>query len=151
MALGSALLFTLGVLVGQDASGPPFLGKYLRTGGVLQMQVALMNANLDIVRERAGFSSGTLTPSVSFDDSCRCFRGYAFVGSEFMKKPLTDVRNALLGVTVSTYLSLRWAIPEMPEDFSKAKGLFIMTFAQVSDDPAKKTFAEFKDGELTFK
>ena len=140
IVLGSALLFTLGVLVGQDVGGPIFLSKYLRSGPMLRMELAMVQANLDIIRDRAGFSSGTLMPGVSYDASCRCFKGYAVVGSELMKKTLANSESRFSELLFRPIFH-----------FSKATGLFSMTFAQISADPAKRTFAEFKDGELTFK
>ena len=147
MALGAGLLFTLGVLVGQQANGPAFLGKYLRPAPVAPIQVALIEANLQIIRSRTDYSNGIAMPSIAYDGNCRCFHGWAPISSSLSKEPIDKVREALLFCVTDTYVALRFSVPELPEDPKNAKRLFSMEFVQIRPS-GNQTFAEFKDGEL---
>jgi len=147
IALGAGLLFTLGMLVGQQANGPAFLGKYLRPAPVKPIQLALIEANLQIIRSRADYSNGIAMPSVAYDGNCRCFNGWAAISTSLSKGPIDKVREALLFCVIDTYVALRSSVPELPEDPKNTQRLFSMKFVQILPE-GNQTFAEFKDGEL---
>jgi hypothetical protein len=152
LGLVGVLLFTVGVLVGQQAQRSK-LGKYLQPTTVTAMQLALINANLDIIRSNVGAEDGVHVAEVYYDAATRSVRGFAVVNEELTRQPVAKVRERLLLKAYSAISDTQRQIPEVSE---KA---FTMTFRDFSsnaiqsyaDGGKPKEFAEYVNGELIFK
>jgi hypothetical protein len=140
LVLGS-FLFAVGVLVGQQAQRSRF-DKYLRAVNVSQMQIAVLETNMGVLRTFLPFE----VPKVYYDPSCSCVGAQATITSDETKKPFDELRahlNALVETTLSQILS------EVPE----AKEHFQMTFTELNFEHLNppRTIAEYANGKLTFK
>jgi hypothetical protein len=138
-------------VVGQQSQRSKF-EKYLRPGTVTTMDIGLLKANIETVRDLA--SPGGF-PRISYDASCPCFSATAFISGELMKKPLNEIRSDLMILAGLARVDLRVEFPEMSE-LTAASQLdrdFKMTFWQYNfDKPGnKETVAEYSDGKITFK
>ncbi len=147
-----ALLFAVGVLVGQQTQRSKF-DKYLQPRTVTDMQLALIDAQLDRIRDATPYESGVRVPEIYYDAKTRSVRAFTLVSDELTKQPLTKVRGTLVLKAYGTLGDIQGRIPEV------SKEDFIMTFRDFSSDAIKeyangskpKDFAEFVNGELVFK
>ena len=76
-----ALLFAVGVIVGQQAQRSKF-DRYLRPASVTAMEVAMLKANIGVIRSSMSLD----VPTIYYDQSCSCFTAHATVTSELTKK-----------------------------------------------------------------
>jgi hypothetical protein len=141
LALG-LFLFVVGVLVGQQAQHSKF-DKYLRATNASQMQIAVLEVNMDVLRAYLPFE----VPRIYYDSACSCFAAHATVTNELTKKPFDELRGHLTALVETARSQLSLEIPETSErDFK-------MTFSELNlehPNPAR-TIAEYANGKLTFK
>src|SRR5579863_2928636 len=84
-------------MVGQQAQRSKF-DKYLQSTNVTAMQLALISANLDIIRQSTSSEIGVGVPEVYYDPKTRSLSAAAIVTDELTKKPVAQVRGTLLGL-----------------------------------------------------
>lgn len=144
LMLVGVLLFVVGLLVGQEAHRSKF-EKYLRPINVTQMQFALLEANIGVIRRYLS-GSETGTPIIEYDPSCMCFWSTTLVSTELMKKPLEEVRLKLSLGAMLTRQTLKQQVPEL----SDAGTDFKMRF-QGFNGTSWVTVAEYADGKIVFK
>jgi hypothetical protein len=142
------LLFAVGILVGQQTQRSK-LDKYLQPTSVTSMQLALIDAQLDRIRDTMGNESGIRVPEIYYDAKTHSIRAYTLVFDELTKQPLAKARQTLFARAAATFFDVQVRIPEV------SKEDFIMTFKDFSTDAIKsgggKDFAEYVNGDLVFK
>jgi hypothetical protein len=155
LACVGVLLLAVGVLVGQQMQRSKF-DRYLEPRPVRDMQLLLLEANLDLIRDRIQVSDGVGVTTVAYDRKCACFLGTAMVYSELMNGPLDTVRYQLMKNAVWVRASLKSWFPELSDLRDNTPDWdFRMRFRQFKPDSTGKSsvevVAEFLDGKVVFK
>ncbi len=156
LVLIGVLLFAVGLLLGERIRSSKF-EKYLRPTTVAPMDLALLRANLDMVRKNTSLE----VPTVYFDSSCGCFVGQATITDGLMKQPLDQVRAKLMAIAYIARESLRFEFPELSKtELGPKAGAapipdrdFKMTFFELNLQEPDKSMdvAEYVDGKIVFK
>ncbi len=149
-----SLLFTLGMVLGQQIQRSKF-DKYLRPATVAPMELSLLRANLELVRNFTPASSipGLFdVPTISYDSRCACFVARAVVTTELMKGPLDEVRGKMMATVDLAMASLKSEFPEVSQDRGSEHELK-MTFFELNlkTPDASHEVAEYADGKIIFK
>ena len=108
------LLFAVGVLVGQQAQRSKF-DKYLQSTNVTAMQLALISANLDIIRQSTSSEIGVGVPEVYYDAKTGSLSAAAIVTDELTKKPVAQVRGTILGLSDLWLNDIQRYMPDVPK------------------------------------
>jgi hypothetical protein len=147
VALGM-VLFVVGVLVGQQIRRSKF-EKYLRPATATTMDVAVLRANLEVIRGSMALD----TPRIYYDSSRSCFVAHAVVTSELTKKPLEEVRTRLRILAAMARHALETEFQEMSKPGVAPDRDFRMTFFELNlkDPDASRDLAEYVDGNVVFK
>jgi hypothetical protein len=153
LVLIGVLLFAVGLLVGQQTQRLKY-AKYLRPGTVSSMDLAMLRANLELLRS---YMPGDI-PRVYYKSACGCFMARSVVTSDQMKKPLDEARAFLMVKAILTHSALESEFPELPVWDPTKPGTspdhdFKMTFVEVNiqNPDASGDIAEYVDGKIVFK
>ena len=147
LAIVGVLLFTVGLLVGDQVRYSRF-EKYLRPNTVAPMQLAMLQANMDIIRDRVP-AEDIAVPTIYYEPLCRCFSGTAWISGDLLKRPLDEVRQKLMVSAIFARGSVGSAIPEMHDWKPDSPDPFRMTFWQFKGT-TKVVVAEWVDGKIVF-
>jgi hypothetical protein len=149
LAFTGVLLFAVGLLLGQIQRSK--FDKYLRPTTVTSMQLAVLEANIEVIRNLLPSETGTGIPTVYFDPSCPCLLGTSLISSDLMKKPLDEVRHRLLNAAIMTRTYSSFDLPEISEWKSDVPDpYFKMRFRQFKGNSVV-VVAEYVDGKIVFK
>ena len=150
VVLVGLLVFAIGVVVGQQTHRSKF-DKYLQTGSVTSMQLAMLYTNVEMIRDQLpiGGEVGVGTPEIYYNERAGSFTAFVNVTDQLTNKPVTQVRGMLLGLADIWLKDLQRSIPEA------SKENFKITFHDFTIDAIKqrkdRNFAEYRNGELFFK
>jgi hypothetical protein len=149
LVLIGALLFAVGLLVGQKTQISKYQ-KYFRTGTISEMDFAVLQANLEIVRRHMLPQE---VPTVEWKGSCGCFVAGWVVTSAFMKSPLDEVRASFLGKALVVRQVLEEEFPELSKPGTVPDGDLRMTFFELNlqKPDASHEVAEYLNGKIIFK
>lgn len=140
LMLGGALIFGVGMLIGQQRSR---FDRYLRTGAT-KMDIAVVRANLEIIRLHTYQKLLSTAPSIDYYEDCACFRGQMMISSEDLKEPEEVLRLGMLGSATAAYGSLYGEIPDLLP--IKPGRLFTMRFSEIGK--GQHDIGEFVDGKV---
>jgi uncharacterized protein YneF (UPF0154 family) len=148
LVLVGGLLFVVGVLVGQQVRHSKF-EKYLRPATSNPMDVAVVEANLHVIRSFMQLD----VPVLFYDSSCGCFIAHSVVTSELTKQPLDEVRRALMVNAILARRALEMRFPELSKSGTVPDRDFKMTFYELDtgNPSASHDLAEYVDGKIVFK
>lgn len=143
-----ALLFAIGALIGQQSQRSKF-DQYLRPASVTPMDIALLKANVGVVRSFMSLE----VPTIYYDQSCPCFTAHATITSELTKEPLDKLRVRLIGIAATTRRALVFEFPEVSKSGTVPDRDFKMTFFELNlqNPDASHDLAEYVDGKIVFK
>jgi len=143
-----ALMFAVGVLVGQQAQRPKF-DSYLTPRSVSDLQMQLIDTDLELIRDHLPSVDGFFVPAVGYDARRSCFWGKVRVSPALLKEPADSVRDKLLGEALMTRDILRSRFPKISEAKRNADPDFRMSFFQIEN--GFSTVAEYTDGKILLK
>ena len=148
LLLIGGLLFVVGLLLGQQIRRTKF-EKYLRPAATVPMDVAVLRANVDVIRSFMQFD----VPTIHYDWVCACFVAHSVVTSELMEDPLDKVRTTLMANAEIARRALETEFPELSKPGTVPDHDFKMTFFELDlkDPKASHDFAEYVDGKIVFK
>jgi hypothetical protein len=148
LVIAGTLLFAIGALVGQQSQRSKF-NKYTRPASVTEMDIAMLRANIGVVRSFMSLE----VPTIYFDQSCPCFTAHATITSDLVGKPLDEVRAKLMALALTARRAVAFEFPELYKPGTLPDHDFKMTFFElnVQKPDASHDFAEYVDGKIVFK
>jgi hypothetical protein len=145
----SSLIFIGGFLAGQQRS--KFDG-YLHPVSVTKMDIAVIQAQLDIIRSLSQSNDGLGMPTVSYDQACHCFvSSVMIIGDEFMKQSLEQVQSKMIMRAGAAYVGIRSSVPELSKWGSNPAPEIKVTFQEFSAKGGIRSVAEYSNGQLILK
>jgi hypothetical protein len=153
LVLVGSLLFALGLVLGQQIQRSKY-EKYLRPANVVPMDISLLRANLDLVRDFTPAENIGLfgVPTIVYDSSCTCFVAHAVVTTDLMKAPLDAVKGKMMAAVELARQSLKIEFPEFPQENVPNRDLKMTFFELDLQTPnASHDIAEYVGGKIVFK
>lgn len=145
----SLLIFVTGFLTGQQYKHSKF-DKYLRPTTATAMDIAMIQANLNLISDGASSGvDGIELPKIYFDPSCGCISATAIVHPDLMKRSIDELRGKLTAIVITTRMTVKEWIPELIEG-SSVDPDFKMRFRTLRGT-AYEVFAEYINGKIVFK
>jgi hypothetical protein len=117
MIVGIAVVFASGVVVGQRQSASKF-EKYFQPTSVSSLDFAMLQANIDLIREYVRDANGIPIPKVVYDPKQDKLHGSLTVDQNFNTLPVNQARMRLLNSCLSADTVVKRYMPELQfEDF----------------------------------
>jgi hypothetical protein len=150
LVLLSLFLFAAGFIAGQQTRRLKF-EKYLRPTAVTMMDLSVLRANIDIIRDHISWDDPV--PQVFFDSSCSCFSSFVTISGEMMRLPLEELKSKLMIIALRARHDLKQWVPELADPTDTADRDFKMSYWAFNPKQPKesKTVAEYIDGKIVFK
>src|ERR1700733_14086989 len=114
LSVGAVLVFLSGMAVGQKCQGSKF-AKYRTAANFTNMDWMLLEADVNDLRERAGYGENGAAPArFFFDPKADVITAFIVVdGSLLAKETSESVRDKLNGMAQHELFTLRLSIPEL--------------------------------------
>jgi hypothetical protein len=149
IAAFGALLFSLGVVVGQQSRRLRF-ADYMQPAAISRMDWAILKANLEITQLYVEEKEPVAT--IQYQQECDCFLVSAIIPWPWKTLQFEELKSKLLVLVNRAHGAIKSQFDERYSGVAVPPGEFKMRFFM--NDPVKpelKDFAEFSNNTLTFK
>jgi len=144
LVLIGVLLFASGLFLGQQTKRSRF-EKYLRPGSITPMEIAVLKANIEVVRSMISDA-----PKIYYDSSCACFLARVTITSDWTKEPIDKVRARFMQVAGTALFAL---FAESPDNGPISERDVKVTFIELNgkNPETSHVVAEYVNGNIIFK
>jgi hypothetical protein len=116
------------------------------------MDVAVLEAQIEIVRSLGQSNDGLGMPTLIYESLCHCFLSSVMItGDEFMKQPLDQVRSKMMMRVGAAYAGIRLSVPELSKWGSTPAPELRVMFQEFSAKEGIRNVAEYSNGQLALK